>query len=159
MYGSTSPLRAELSAMYGPSCPLRAELSTGRVVHGPSCPGTMRTPPLPIRRNFHIDVLTGVVFWQVTFYWHLVASSWSRMRPPFCIVLVVPWSLFVRTWSWFLVQLYKFCSFGVCTCVFILYATWQMDIPCVLQKCGPWIRIVGRQDRRDGGAICWCSGS
>ena len=25
--------------MYGPSCPLRAELSTGRVVHGPSCPG------------------------------------------------------------------------------------------------------------------------
>ena len=39
MYGSSSPLRAELSAMYGPSCPLRAELSTGRVVHGPSCPG------------------------------------------------------------------------------------------------------------------------
>ena len=28
--------------MYGPSCPLRAELSTGRVVHGPSCPGIFR---------------------------------------------------------------------------------------------------------------------
>ena len=24
-----------------PSCPLRAELSTGRVVHGPSCPATV----------------------------------------------------------------------------------------------------------------------
>ena len=33
MYGSSSPLRAELSAMYG------AEFSaTGRAVHGPSCP-------------------------------------------------------------------------------------------------------------------------
>ena len=32
MYVSSSPLRAELSAMNGPSCPLRAELSTGRVV-------------------------------------------------------------------------------------------------------------------------------
>ena len=32
MYGPSSALRAELSAMYGPSCPLRAELSTGRVV-------------------------------------------------------------------------------------------------------------------------------
>ena len=39
MYRPSSPLRAELSALYGPSCPLRAELSTGRVVHGPSCPG------------------------------------------------------------------------------------------------------------------------
>ena len=33
-------LRTELSGTYGPSCPLRAELSTGRVVHGPSCPAT-----------------------------------------------------------------------------------------------------------------------
>ena len=39
MYMPSSPLRAELSALYGPSCPLRADLSTGRVVHGPSCPG------------------------------------------------------------------------------------------------------------------------
>ena len=36
-------LRAELSGTYGPSCPLRAELSTGRVVHGPSCPATPQT--------------------------------------------------------------------------------------------------------------------
>ena len=43
MYRPSSPLRAELSALYGPSCPLRAELSTGRVVHGPSCPGIRST--------------------------------------------------------------------------------------------------------------------
>ena len=61
-------LRAELSATYGPSCPLRAELSTGRVVHGPSCPAFQQvTNNLTRRLRSH--------FWFIIYTWKSSSSS------------------------------------------------------------------------------------
>ena len=76
MYRLSSPLRAELSAMYGPSCPLRAELSTGRVVHGPSCPRAELSgnrygvgPPFSRRVCEMVQILTGAIYIWIFFYW------------------------------------------------------------------------------------------
>ena len=59
--------------MYGPSCPLRAELSTGRAVHGPSCPrpgipmATVRMLPI-WKRGFYNAVFSQVKCRSTRFY-------------------------------------------------------------------------------------------
>ena len=73
MYRLSSPLRAELSAMYGPSCPLRAELSTGRVVHGPSYPGTKSLE----FRILDLNSLSSEISLYSLFYQHDIAYNTS----------------------------------------------------------------------------------
>ena len=82
-------LRAELSGTYGPSCPLRAELSTGRVVHGPSCPATIiATPFTCINRYIRYGKSLGRTHQQVTvIWWNLKFQKPTKYERSWVIVM------------------------------------------------------------------------